>query len=171
MEKNRSQLNIKYRAELLFVIFFLILSIVTGICLHVFRNEKYKTELSGIHVYYDSKDKNIISMISGFNPNTKVDSGELVLDSLENLSDYYEFKDLKEELEYNTTLKNKFGKVHKFTQIYNGVEVYGRGLNVLEDNGILDISGNYLKNIELKTIPSLTIDDVLEKFNKLSKLP
>lgn len=161
MEKNRSQLSLKCKVELLFVLFFLVITFVSGICLNVFNRKEDNLFSSELNVYRDKE--NIVSMISNYKPTTDTNA-YTIIQQVGLLSDYYGFKNVNEELVYNTTLKNGFGKVYKTSQIYNGIDVYGRGLNILDRNGELDIYGNYLKDINISTTPKKSAEEIKEIF-------
>lgn len=167
MKIGKIKLNFKEKFELLIIVIFTILAITIGVCLKIFKPDELDFSSSNFSIYYSDDNENVISMISNYKPENLVNSGESAISSLKSLSDYYEFKDLENEIRYNTTLVNAFGKVHKTSQIYNGIEVYGRGLNIFENNGTLDIYGNYLSNINIDTTPQKSSDEIIQSFKLL----
>gem|GEM_PF-3303912 len=92
----------------------------------------------------------VARLVSGDFGKLKAETAGEAMNVLDGLSDIYGFTDARNELKAEKVLPTAFGKVYKFSQIHNGIEVFGRGLNVAADDAgsILSISGNYLKGID-----------------------
>jgi len=87
----------------------------------------------------------VINLLSGEFYGTNVsdeDSAYYFLDSIKN---EYGFSNANEEFVFEKTVDVSNGKVYRFKQVKNGVDVYGRQLiiNVDEQGRVLSVSGNY----------------------------
>lgn len=84
------------------------------------------------------------------------------------LKDEYGYDDISDELALNKTSDVAYGKVYKFTQMHNGVEVLGRGLNVSVNNSgkVLSVNDNYIKISGVKEVKlsEYGIEEVLSSF-------
>ena len=164
----KRSLGFKTKLEILFIVAFTILTIAIGVCLKVFNSKDLILFSPDVNIVYDEDNKNIVSLVSNYQPNEKIVNPRTAINVLNELSPLYGFNSVKEEINYDTTVSNFLGDVYKTSQRYNGIPVYGRGLNIMDLNDKASISGNYLDGINLDVTPSLKVDQIVESFYNLS---
>lgn len=135
--------------------------------------------LNSNFIHYNNRQKmsvfatdDIVTLVAGDVSKQRISNDDNIIAALNELKDVYGFNDANEEFIIDKKISTAFGFTVRLKQVYRGLEVYGRGLNlaVNKNSEIQTISGNYLKGITIDTAADITIEEIVGTYENSGDL-
>lgn len=156
----------KKKLPIIIIVILLVLLGIGGLVIFLLNKED-KEELKGDVVpQIVLNDSGSPIFIAGEVLNASVSSNSEVFEALNELGEMYGFEEAKDEFDVISVEEVMTFKYYKVVQKFKNIPVYGNQLVVAvdEDNNVLSVTGNYLKDIDVNTYSKLSIDEVMETF-------
>ena len=175
-DKNSSPKR-KKKTIIFIIVFIIILLLVISSIVWMFiskANDKYGTISKKTEISYSYSEGNIPKFIDGNFSDKKIKSSSDVLTALEDIKSEMKFNDISKELKLVSNEVNDDYTYYKYNQIYNDIPIYKQNIIVTVDKegNISSLSGYYIPNINIKTIPNKSEKEIKEIVNNdLGKNP
>lgn len=113
---------------------------------------------------YSCVQENVLTSIEGDFGNAKIKDQEDAFELLDALKDEFGFTSSKETFEFVKTNNSIVGKVYKFYQIVDNLQVYGGEINIstLNSNKVSGITGKYFLDVEYDNTINFTQEEAFE---------